>query len=59
MGWSACLLNALQNELTWPTPISTQLEPGDPTLEHDVLDNLDLLGCAKCDPRINKKQEKI
>ena len=41
MGWPAYLLNP-PNELTWLTPISPQLELGDPTLEHDVLDKVDL-----------------
>ena len=36
-----------ENELTWLTPISLQLELDDHILECDVLDKVDLSGCAK------------
>ena len=51
IGQLAYLLNPLKTELTWPTPVSLQLESGDPTSEYDVLNKLNLLGCATRDPK--------
>ena len=48
-----------QSELTWPTPVSLQLEPGDPALEHAVLDKVDLLGCANWDPKDQQEVIKL
>ena len=48
-----------ENNLTKPTPTSLQLELGDPTLEYDVLDKVDLLGCTKSDPEDQLKVRKI
>ena len=45
-----------KNELTWPSPISLQLEWGDTTLEHNVLDKVDLSGCTKWD---SKNQQEV
>ena len=51
--------NTTENELTWPTPISLQLELDVPTSEHDVLEKVDLLGCAKWDPEDQQEVRKI
>ena len=58
MDWLAYLLTP-KKELTWPTPISLQLELGDPTLENDMLDKVDLSGCAKWDPKNQQEVRKI
>ena len=39
--------NSPEKELTQPTPISPQLGPDAPTLEHDILKKVNLLGCAE------------
>ena len=48
-----------RNELTWLTLISLQLELDDPTLEHDVLDKVDLFRCANQDPKDKQEVRKI
>ena len=45
VGWLNCLTPS-ENELTWLTSISFQLKPVGSTLEYDVLDKVDLLGCT-------------
>ena len=59
MGWMAFLLNPCQNELTWLTPMLPQLELGDSTLEHDILEKVDLSGCAEWDPMDQQEVRKI
>ena len=54
VGLPTCL-TPNRKELTHSTPMSLQLEPGDPTLQHDILEKVDLSGCTKWDPMINKK----
>ena len=52
VSWNTCLAS-LETELTQPTPVSLQLELGDLTLEHDMLNKVDLLGCMKWDPKVD------
>ena len=42
-----------------PTPVSLQLELGDPALECDMLNKVDLLGCAKLDLEGQQEARKI
>ena len=51
--------NFHQNELTWLTPISPQLELGVLTSEHNMLDKVDLLGCTEWVPEDQQKARKI
>ena len=51
--------NSPQKELTWPTPISPQLELGVPILEHDMLEKWIYWGELNGIPRINKRQENL
>ena len=59
MGWLAYVLNAPQTELTWPTPVSPQLELGDLTSECDMLSKVNLPGCATWDPEHQQEARKI
>ena len=59
MGWPAYLLIPSQNELTWLTSISPQLEQGNLTMEHDVLDKVDLSGYTKWDPKDQQEVRKV
>ena len=47
------------NEFTWLTPTYPWLKLGDTTLEHDVLDKVDLLGCATLDPKDQQDVRKV
>ena len=58
VSWPTCS-NSPKKELTQPTPISLQLELGDPTSECDVLNQVDLLGCMKWDPEDQQEVRKI
>ena len=53
MGQLAYWLIPLETEL--PVSISLQLELGDLDLEQDVLDKVDLLGCAVWNPKDHKQ----
>ena len=59
MGQLVHLLTPPKNDLTQLTPISLWLEPGDPTLEHDVLDKVDLSGCTDWDPKDQQQARQI
>ena len=59
VGWTTCP-NSPEKELTWPSPVSPQLELGVPTLKHDVLEKVDLTGCAiEWDPKDQQEVRKI
>ena len=58
MGWPA-YCSPPKNELTQLTPLSLQLELGDPTLEHDVLDKVNLSGYTKWDSEDQQELRRI
>ena len=48
-----------EKEVTQLTPMSLPLELTVPTLEHDILEQVNLLGCAKWDPADEQEVRKI
>ena len=51
--------NSPKKELTWLTPISLQLGPDVPTLEHDILRKVNLLGCTEWDSTDQQEAREI
>ena len=58
-GQPAYLINTSKGSLSGQPHMSLQFEPHNPTLEHDVLEKMDLLGCTKWDLKDQQEARKF